>query len=337
MSILTTGLKSLRKIQMGAETVPGTAVAADFVFRAPAPGIEDQRELTFAEEDVGYLSGLDRTYVAKLGAAVSMDSHEATYEQTPHILEAGIMTATGTQDGAGTDYIYTYNGPTTAQKTIKTYTIELGDNVQMEEVEHAFVSDFTISGEAGAALMASANWIGRQVTKASFTAALTAPTVETILTSKGKLYIDAEGGTVGTTQISDTILSFELAVTTGWLPVWSVDGNLYFTGVKSTQPEILLTVTFEHNSSGVAQKDAWIAETAKLIQLKFEGAAPGTPGTTYSYKTAIVNLAGKWESFDVIGEQDGNDVLTGTFRARYNTTASLFADFIWVNELSALP
>lgn len=337
MSILAVGLRDLRKIQLGPESTPGTAVAATAVYRAPAPGVEDQRELTLVEEQLGYLSGWDRTYIAKLLAGYPMDSHPASFQQINYLFDAGIKTVSGSADGGGSDYIYTYTFPTTAQNTIKTYTIEGGDNIQAEEIEHAFVSDFTISGEAGAAVMASANWVGRQATNVSFTGALTPPTVETMLASKGKLFIDAIGGTVGSTQFSNKLLSFELAVTTGWQPVFTIDGNLYFTGIKCVMPEILLTVTMEHHADSQTEKTNWRNETSRLIQLLIEGSAFGTGGAQYDNHSLVLDMAGKWDSFDILGEQDGNDVITGTFRSRYNATSTSFAEFALVNELSAIP
>ena len=67
-----------------------------------------------------------------------------------------------------------------------------------------------------------------------------------------------------------------------------------------------------------------------------EGSALATPGN-YTYKTLIIDLAGKWEKFAALGDQDGDNVLTGTFRARYNSDAALFAEFVVVNALTVLP
>jgi hypothetical protein len=267
-----------------------------------------------------------------------MESTPATFEQLQHILEAGVKTVAGVADGGGSGYVYTRDLPTTAANTIKTYTIEGGDNIQAEEMEYSFVKSFTISGAARESWMMSAAWQGRQVSKCTFTAEASAPlpAVEEILTGKTKLYIDEATGTAGTTQVSNTILSFDMSVTTGWMEVYTADGALYFSFAKQTAPEIVLNVTFEHNTSAVAQKDAWAAETAKIVQLKAEGSAFTTAGTAYTYKTAIITLAGKWESWENLGENDGNDIIAGTFRARYNSDAGFIGSFVVVNDLSSV-
>jgi hypothetical protein len=316
------GVKALRKIQLGAESTAGTAVAATTIWRGMGT-IKDDRETVFVEEDVGYLGGVDRAYQPKYLATLDLESVPATFEQLPYILEMGIELETPTQDGAGTDYIYSYDGPTTAQNTPRTFTIEGGDDQQAEEMEYAHAESFTIEGEAGQAVMMQATLKGRQVVTTSFTGALSLPTVEEILTSKGNLFIDDVSGTIGTTQKTNTLLSFALNWTTGFQPVWTADGQLYFSFVKQVMPEIVLDVTFEHDGTAVAEIANWRAETSRLIRLLFEGSVFGTPGTTYNNKTLIIDLAGRWDNFDKIGEQDGNDIVTGQFRARYNGTAAL--------------
>lgn len=331
------GIKKLRKIQLGREATAGTAVAATTIWRGLGT-IEDPREVVFPDEDVGILSGTDRSYVPKLAAALSMDAVPATFEQLVHYGEAGIkLVGTGAADGVGSGKIYDYPFPETSLNIIKTYTIEGGDNQEVEKMEYGFVSDFTLEGKAGEAWMMSANWQARQVAPSTFTAALAVPTVEEILFGKTKLYIDAVGGSYGTTQKANTLLSASLKVKTGWIPVFTGDGALYFTFAKSTMPEILLDIIFEHDGAATAEKVNWRAQTPRLIQLKAEGSALATPGTAYTYKTMIINLAGKWEKFSKLGEQDENDIVTGTFRARYNATKADIGNILIVNELANVP
>jgi hypothetical protein len=331
------GVKKLRRIQLGLETTAGTAVAATALWRGLGT-IEDQLETVFPEEDIGYLSGVDRTYIPKVLAALSMDDTPATFEQLPYLLSAGVQdTVSGSADGSGSGKIYSYVMPTTAAQTLKTYTLEGGDNQQAEEFAYAFVESFKLSGKGGEALMMSAEWKGRQVSPTTFTTSPALPAVEEILFSKGLLYIDTAGGTIGTTTKSNTLLGIELSVTTGIVPVFSADGELYFSFTKTIEPEAMLSITFEHETTSVAEKVAWRAGTARQIRLKWQGSALATAGTAYTYKTLIVDLAGKWEKFDKLDEQDGNDIVTGTFRARYNSTAALFAEFLVVNELASLP
>jgi len=330
------GVKALRKIQLGDESPAGTAVAASTIWRGLG-AIEDQREVVFAEEDVGVLPGVDRTYTPKLLAALAMEETEATFEQLPYILEAGVKSVSGVKDGDGSGYAYTFAFPTTAANTPLTYTIEMGDNQAVEEMEYSFVQEFTLSGAVGEALKMSATWVGRQVSTSSFTGALSIPTVEEILFQKGVLYIDDTGGSIGDGLVSNSLIAMSLNVTTGFVPLFAADGELYFSVHKQVAPEVTLDLTFEHDATAVAAKVDWRAETTQLIRLLFQGTALETAGTTYTYKTLNIDLAGKWKMIDAIGDQDGNDVVTGHLRARYSSADTLFAEVIVVNELSALP
>jgi hypothetical protein len=87
----------------------------------------------------------------------------------------------------------------------------------------------------------------------------------------------------------------------------------------------------------VAEKEAWRNGTPRQIRLLIEGDALTSAGTSYSKKTVRIDLAGKWESFEALSDQDGNDTVTGLFRARYNQLADLFAEIVVVNELTTLP
>lgn len=333
------GIKSLRRIQLGRESTPGTIVAATTIWRGEGT-LEDTREVVRPSEDVGLVPDTDRQYVPAYGGRLALPATPATFEQLGHIFDMGLHTAAASADGAGTDYIRIYTLPTTSPYSasdLTTYTVEGGDNAGAEVMEYAHALDFTLDFEAGQAVMLSGTLVGRQVATQAFTGALSVPTVEEILTSKGRVYIDDASGTIGTTQASNTILSGSLKVETGWRSVMTADGSLYFTFVKQVKPVITLELTFEHETKAIAEKAKWRAGEARLIRLLFEGSAAATAGTTYTYKTLQIDLAGKYSKFAALEDKDGNDIITATFDVGYNSTASLYAALTLVNELAALP
>lgn len=329
------GVRALRFLQLGKETTAGTAVAATTIWRGLGT-IQDAREVVFPQEDVGFYGGVDRTYIPRLVATLDMDSVPATFEQLPYLLEGGVkLVNTGTQDSTGSGYVYTYTFPTTAANTIRTFTIEGGDDVQAEEMEYAFVSDFGLAGAGGEAVMMTATWQGKQVTNTTKTGSLGLPVVEDVLFGNTSLYIDAASGTMGTTQVSQLIMAFDLSVRTGITPVYGADG-LGFMVHQFSMPEIMLNATFLHNAPAVTEKGNWRNQTARQIRLDINGTALTTAGN-FTTKKVRIDLAGKWESFDKIGEQDGNDIIAATFRARYNATAAKYAEIKVVNQLTVLP
>lgn len=328
------GIKALRKIQTGQEATAGTKVDATAIWRGMGV-LEDTTETLFIEEDIGYLTGVDRTLVTKYGGALSMDSTPATFEALPIILSASIMADSATADGSG--YIHEFNAATTVVADIDTYTIEGGDNEGAEYMAYAFVDNFTLSGDAGGQLEMSADWIGRKITTTTFTATAELPAVESIPFSMGKLYIDTATATIGTTQITGTWLGTSLEVDPGRQEVYTGDGNLYFNFVKQVMPEMTCEFSMEYNATSIAEVAAWRAGTARAIKMIWEGSALTTPGVTYTKKTLIVEMAGKWETFSGLEDADGNDTIVGTFRIRYNADQGFALKITVVNELAAVP
>jgi hypothetical protein len=330
------GVKALRQINLGQEGTPGTAVAGTTKWRGSGV-LQDDRVTKFPAEDVGILTGTDRSYVPKLAGSLLLESVPATFEQIGHIFEMGIQTAAASADGAGSDFIYEYIFPTTAANTIKTYTIETGDNSEAEEMEYCFVTDFTLTGDEGEAWMMSANVIGRQVAVSTFSATAPIPTVEEMLFQKTKLYIDAATASWGGTIKSNTLLSAQFTYKTGNKAIFAADGNLYFSSHKTVMPEIRLRLAFEHDAIGIAQKVLGRAQTAQKFRLLIQGSAFASAGTTYSVKTCMIDIVGKYEKWNKIGERNGNDIIELEVIGRYNADAASAGIITLVNELSALP
>lgn len=329
------GRRALRKIQIGLEAVAGTEVNATEIWRGLGV-IDDQTPVEFAEEDVGLLPRTDRSYIPYVLANLRFEDVAATYEQLPYILACGVENVqTGSADGTGSGKVYQYDFPTTQENSICTATLEAGDNQQEEQFTYGFVENFQIHGAAQEAVMMNADWAGRQVAPGTFTAALTLDSVEEILFQKGTFYLDTSGGTFGGTQKTSTVLAFDFSMNTGWIPAFTGDGNLYFTFKKNVGPEATLTVTFEHDATAVAVAAANLAETEQLARVKVEGSAL-TTSDGYTYKTLIIDLAGKWSEVSPLGDQDGNDIRTGTLTGRYNVTASDYGKIIVVNEVANL-
>lgn len=176
------------------------------------------------------------------------------------------------------------------------------------------------------------------VTLAETFSVIALPTVEEILGSKTYLYINAAGGTLGQTAKSATLLAAKLTIDSGRVPSWAGSTNLKFTGLNLDREKlsVKLDLTCEFDGTATDEKAAWRAQTGRLIRLKVLGNAVADPGDNYTTKALVIDLAGKWEKFAVIDQQDGNDIITGTFRAEYSSGDSLFAKVTVVNELASL-
>ena len=326
------GAFSANVIQLGREGTAGTALAATVIWRGPASDIEDAQVIGYPgeEESVGILAPTSRTYIAQHAAMLSIPETELTFEQVAHVFEAGIETATpGVTPTFTRDYAYPVNA---TAKTIKTYTLESGNKTVGDgnETAYAFVESFTLSGRVGEAWKVSSNWRGRTKTVAALTGSLAIPAVEEALFNKTKIYIDAEGGTIGTTQIVGALLEASVNVTTGLVAVFTGDGALHFTQPKNVPPSIDFTITFELESADavVTERAAHKAQTVRLVRLLCDGSTAN--------KKMTIDLAGKYTSIGTYQNSNGNTTVQLSGKAFYSSTATLFFAIELINGVDTL-
>ena len=338
------GIRKRAKIQMGSECTQGepatagagVATAATAIWRGPAGFFDDEEVPVFVEEDTGRYSESDRTYIPKCGAVLDVPETEATYEQLPYILMAGVEATapSETTNSTGSAYTWTFEFATGTAKETMTYTFEVGDNQEQEEAAYMFVEEFHIKGAVDEALKMSAKWRGRQVSVTNWTTGIALASVEEIIFNKGVLSIDASGGTIGNTPVSGTLIDMDFAAVTGLIAYQTSSGQLYFYATKQVGPGITLDITFEHDGTAVTEKAACKAQTGRLIRIYWEGSVVGDEATERKLQ---IDMAGKWVSFDVIGEKDGNDIVTGHFNVREITADALYCEIVVINALSVLP
>lgn len=303
---------------------------ATVIMRSPYGDIEDARTRNIAEENVGLLVNAERSYDVRLAALLSMPETELTYEQLPHILEAGVKTATPSGSGP---YARSYAFPlSNTPNTIKTYTLRAGNAVATGDVRHmpySFVESFTLSGTRGEAWKMAANWRGRTVVESMLTAALSLQAVQEAIFANTLLYIDAEGGTIGTTQKAGVLVAASVQVDTGVRPVWVGDGQLYFVAHKFHRPSLTFTLTLELEDGNIlkTERDAFEANTVRLLRLSCPGSGD---------RDLDIDIAAKYDAVGGYQNDDGNTTVQLSGHAVYSTTASLFASFDVSNTLATL-
>ncbi len=342
---MASGIKRLRRIQLGKEVTPGTAVAATTRWRGGATMLDDQRKIEEIEEWIGIIDGADRTAVVQLLGMIALDPVPATAEQFQYFAAMGFGGPTaGSADGAGTDKIYTTNIPTTAKPTAVPYTIQGGDDFEVEQMEYAVCTKITLSGAMGQTARMGGTLMGRQTARLAggFSAGATIPAVGVgeFPTQRGKLYLDPIGSAYGTTQISNLLVAFQLDYEIGWAPTFTMDGNLYFSYPSYITHKITGQLTFLHDTGADGNTGAMAdmrAQTPKKLRIDLAGDAVASGGTTYQARHIIVDAPIKYLLSGPLGEDNGNDTRVMKFRSRYNTTAGDQGKIIVVNEITPLP
>jgi hypothetical protein len=339
------GVTALEKTLIGVEASAGSSTDVVTTHWRGTGKIKDRRELVFPPERVGKIGGTTRSYIPRTGGEVTLEG-DATFEQLAYVLNAGIYNTTPTTD-SGSGYVWSWKVQAASSDPLATTDLatlreESGDNNEVETATFSFVREFTLEGKQGEGMVLAATLESRAPsTSAAFTAVgdtdLQNP-CETILVSKVAMYIDDSTGTMGSTQKSETILDFSYKHTTGWVALPARDGRLDFSNIKHIDDEIMLEVTFEHNTIASAEKAAWRAETERAIRLQFSGTTLTSSGT-YSTKIFRMDLIGKWQAFgaDGLEEEDGDNVYKGVFVVRWSAFAAAKATLLIVNELATLP
>lgn len=200
--------KALQQLQLGQEVTWGTAVTPT----AKLMTVKSAKISPNVQADVldnvlaSYGPGALATLLAHSGAATI--EGQASYEDINYLLESafGVVSPSGTNP-----YVRAGAAPLTSSPTCLKLTTVWGDATYAQKLAGGLVTDLTIKGESKGYWEYTANLIGKAVTAGAL-AALSDRTVNPILGAHTALYIDAWGGTIGTTAITATAFAFELAL-----------------------------------------------------------------------------------------------------------------------------
>ena len=331
------GTVPLRKIQLGQQQAPGSAVVASAIWRGPGAQIDGGETVVRPEENVGLIVDTDRAYIPYRIATLDFPECPATFEQLGYVLAAGVqLDVDGAADGDGDGHIYEFDVDQTAPNTFQTFTIEAGDNNAAAAMNYAFPTEFTLTWAPKEALKLTSKWVGRQKIGQSFTvlALSVSDPVEEILAPK--IYVD-DVDDLGDTQLEGTLIGYELNWQTGLVPQATGDGENYFHVQIPKKPSFTLRLTYEHDANCSAEYAKFLALISRVIRILHEGSTIDNGNTgTYTKKTLEINLCGKYTAFPPFSDQNGDNIVTVEFQGGYNATANFFGYFILVNTLAAL-
>lgn len=336
------GRKEQRSLRLKAEATNGVIVSPRFLWRGPIEGIDDKREVKHVAMQVGIFGGTDDVYIPKLAATLAFPSTEATFEQLPDLfLMNGWGTSGGNRAGSaqganGSSVIFTLIAPSTLVPPTYSCTAEVGDselggaNGWAEIIEYLLVDEVTLDFKGGEAVMMSAQATGRQGTATNalgtFSQVGTLVTVEEILAGLGSYWVSPVGSGFGTgPTTAGNILSGKLTFKTAWTRKFPTDtGNLFFSTAVYTGMEVTGELTMENQISGTygaagsaGQIEKWRNQQPQLLRVAWPGGTIPL-GTTILTKLLQIDLPITWDSFDKLGDIEGNDIRVGKFTSKYN-------------------
>lgn len=315
------GNKNLRRVQVSnVEGTPGTAEAATEIlffenFDVKAQGVEF------------YMPKADRGTLAKnvetpfpVFRNVELKGDGSLYDRLANFLFCGSIrgniTPAAVGGGETLAYTWTYLPGLSTLNTpditdgIDTFTYEYGDNIQPYEAEFCFVKELEISGAVKEDVKFDVTFGGRQVTNASFTAALTEPAAKYYAMQNTKLFIDTSWAGLGGTQKSGVLTGFKWNFKTGFSERFTADGNLYFTALNEDAKEIDLELTFVRDSSIVeAELVKYLAQTTTFIRIALFSQGEidsGQNNPSYIY----LDMAVKYYEWPELDDSDGQSTIT---------------------------
>lgn len=322
MPLANVGVTDTRVIQMGAEGAeggpftPGVLAPATFILLGEGVPPEDGSEKQGVAQHTGNLTGHEQVIKPFERGLLALPDSGFNFEQSYHFLEASMESVAPVVDGAGTGQIRAYTMPQLTQQPIMTYSIEGGNLLDFRVMPHSFVDSWKMTSATDEPYMISSNWLGQFVTfDHTKTPALPVIEPDRLMSNRFTYFFDAFDGTVGTTQITGTVVSHTIDYTSGWKATPPRDSFLYFQDIKSVRPLMLITFVMEVNAASKIERDFARSELPVYRNIRLEALGEvtlTTPGD-FTKNTMRLDVSGWWAIFDD-GEADGDDLYTATFK-----------------------
>jgi hypothetical protein len=247
----------------------------------------------------------------------------ATYEESPRIMNAFFTAIAASTITSGSPYNYPYTAPTASTQVVKTYTIEYGTTGAAYRAPGSVGKHFTIRGEAGGFWTMGVDTIAKQIVAATSglstaSTGLSDRNVNPVRMADTTLYVDAfSTGTIGSTSIAASLISFELDVETN-RHLKQFAGSINPSSWGDGKYEGSLRITAEFNSSVKAWVDELLGSTGAAVSRQIRIGA--TQDSSASVKTFNLDFAGiKSEGETLFSDRDGNMTVDLTFMGRYST------------------
>lgn len=310
----STQRREFLKVQTGAETTPGTKVAATAIMSAltdiryrPDTVVRQPQKLD------GNLSVANRADVLGRAGMLTLGGY-LSFEDLPYLLEMGYKAATPAGDAGSPNIAYSrvYAPSLTSADQPHTYTLEAGTNGEAFVMPYGFLETFDFTARIRDYTTFNATLHGQDYIEQAFTGALTPRSFEIVLGQAWEVYIDdALLGTMGGTRVTDCLTEFTFR--SGPLYQWANCLNGKLTPEQPIQqgqrPE--LVITFQLTPTSLQLLRDYQAGTKKFIRLRNLGTAIHGTGVAAAPASALS------------GATAGAGVLTGTYDYKYTY---VFAD-----------
>lgn len=301
------------KSQYGVETVKGTAVAATAIWPGKV-NVPVDRKISFLSPVTGRRGGSILSAVSQVQVdPIVMSMDEAVYVEKLPLMLAMLLDGTVTPATGSGKWIYTPS--LTAAPTLKSITLEWGDDTQAYETEYVMARSLKIKGRTGenGFCTAELTCFGKQNTKTTFTGALTTGTLTPLVSNLASVWIDPSWATLGTTAKSGLLREWDIEISNGLHPKHMADGALTFSNYGIGNLNVVASLVYEGGSAAVTEYDAFMAQTARAIRILIGDSTNGLQ----------IDMFGKYETVLPLGsEADGNNLHVAAFQGMDDNQAT---------------
>jgi len=288
--------------QIGKETTPNTTVAATRKMYFDIDGSNLKRERA-ARPHTFATASRDNVRAFTLGPTEVSGTLKMPLSAS-EILEFLLMTiksgVTPTTPGGGTNSrLWTFVPGTSLDPT----TIEWHDGANEWEAGGCYGTKLKFSGNAKDENMVEMEVFGMSLELASLTGALSDRVPDFIEGWESKLYIDSFGGTPGSTQVTGTLINWEIEIDNQLGRKYFAANTLSVGKIPIGALGVKAKLTFEASASQSSTEFTnWNAATKRLVRVDF-----GNNEVIESSlkKFVTIDLPGAWDAFDLGGDGEG--------------------------------
>ena len=251
--------------QMGLETTPGTTVAATrrmyFDGDSGLTRERDARPHRFAT------ASRDNVRAFTLGPTTIGGTLKLPLSAS-EIIELLLMGIKGavTPTGAGTAKLWAFTPGTASDPA----TIEWHDGARAWEAGGCYVNKLKFSGNAKDEATVEAEIFGMNLVATTMTGSLTERTPDFIEGWETKIFIDTFGGTAGTTQVTGTLINWEVEIDNQLGRKYFANNTQNVGAITVGELAVSAKLTFEAAAAAaLTEFNNWDAGTKRLVRLGF--------------------------------------------------------------------
>jgi len=235
----------------------------------------------------------------------------------------------------GQEWVFTPNS--TSSNPVDSQTWEWYDGARNWQIAGVMVDELDMSGTIATDTMLTAKLFGRQMLLNAASAAPAERLPDFLEGWEAKVYIDAIGGTPGTTEAPLTVLDYSLAFKNNLGRKYFADNTLQLGEVVVGALGLQATITMEAASTFAAAEYAnWDANAHRLIRLELGNNEAIGGGQNQAKKLIRIDIPAGWTAVDLTPEDAQTKVYKFTAEYIYDPVNAFGCRVTAINERTTM-